>query len=397
MSAASRAVVSLGSNLEPRAEYLSRAVARLAALPGTKLLRQSGVRTTDPVDVPTDFASLKFLNQVVTLDTTLEAHEFSRLMHGIEDELGRVRTVRNGPRTIDLDLIAFGGVRSDDPELTLPHPRAAEREFVMEPLREIWLAELRERYDRYVDGYRDPSGALPKMMQLKYEHTMLVLRNAGQIAESEKFTDEERFVVKAAALLHDTGRYEQLKRYDTFQDSESVDHAVFSHDIVKERGWLKTLSAAELAAPFEAKILASVLYHNRREVPDGLDPLTGLALHSVRDADKLDIFRVLEDLVEHTDWRTDSRAFWNLAVGVPPNPEVVKAIRERRPVDYQHIRSLADFVLIQVGWMLSGLHFKASRRLCRDRRHLDFRRRFLREIGGGPEAEVLCDLAASGW
>ena len=353
MSAASRAVVSLGSNLEPRAEYLSRAVARLAALPGTKLLRQSGVRATDPVDVPADFASLKFLNQVVTLDTTLEAHEFSRRMHGIEDELGRVRTVRNGPRTIDLDLIAFGGVRSDDPELTLPHPRAAEREFVMEPLREIWLAELRERYDRYVDGYRDPSGALPKMMQLKYEHTMLVLRNAGQIAESEEFTDEERFVVKAAALLHDTGRYEQLKRYDTFQDSESVDHAVFSHDIVKERGWLKTLSAAELAAPFEDPILKTVLCHNRREVPDGLDPLTELALHSVRDADKLDIFRVLEDLVEHTDWRTDSRAFWNLAVGVPPNPEVVKAIRERRPVDYQHIRSLADFVLIQVGWMVS--------------------------------------------
>ena len=404
MSAVSRAVVSLGSNLEPRAEYLSRAVARLAALPGTKLLRQSGVRTTDPVDVPADFASLKFLNQVVTLDTTLEAHEFSRLMHGIEDELGRVRTVRNGPRTIDLDLIAFGGVRSDDPELTLPHPRAAEREFVMEPLREIWLAELRERYDRYVDGYRDPSGALPKMMQLKYEHTMLVLRNAGQIAESEKFTDEERFVVKAAALLHDTGRYEQLKRYDTFQDSESVDHAVFSHDIVKERGWLKTLSAAELAAPFEDLILKSVLYHNRRDLPKEIeDPLAAssaslrllsLAAHTVRDADKLDIFRVLEDLVEHTDWRTDSRAFWNLAVGVPPNPEVVKVIRERRPVDYQHIRSLADFVLIQVGWILSGLHFKASRRLCRDRGHLDFRRRFLGEIGGGAEADALCDLAA---
>ena len=60
-------------------------------------------------------------------------------MHGIEDELGRVRTVRNGPRTIDLDLIDFGGISLSEPELTLPHPRAKEREFVMRPLAELGI------------------------------------------------------------------------------------------------------------------------------------------------------------------------------------------------------------------------------------------------------------------
>ena len=394
MSEVVRAVVSLGSNLEPRAEYLRKAVEMLADLPGTRLVRQSAVRETEPVDVPALFASLRFFNQVVALETALDAWEFSERMHGIEDALGRVREIRNGPRTVDLDLIAFGGRKFDCPTLTLPHPRAAERAFVMEPLRELWLAELREQYDRYVDGYRDADGQLPKMMQLKYTHTMMVLRNAELIAEAEKFSDEERFVSVAAALLHDTGRYEQLKRYDTFKDSESVDHAVFSHDIVKEKGWLRGLSAAELAAPVEAKILAAVLYHNRRDLPDGLDPLTLLASHTVRDSDKLDIFRVLEDQVAHSDWRHDTRAFWNLALGVPPNPEVTKAIRERRPVDYQHIKSLADFVLIQVGWMLSGLNFETSRRLCRERGHLDFRRSFLREIGGGCESEALCAIVS---
>ena len=396
MDGASRAVVALGSNLEPRAGYLRRAVELLAELPDTRVVRQSAVRSTDPVDVPAVFASLKFLNQAVTLDTRLGVREFSDRMHRIEDVLGRVRAVRNGPRTVDLDLIAFGGVRLDEPGLTLPHPRAAGREFVMEPLREIWLEELRERYDRYVAEFRDPFGHLPKMMQLKYEHTRLVVENAEAIARSERFTDEERFVAVASALLHDTGRYEQLARYNTFKDSDSVDHAVFSHDIVKEKGWLRGLSAAELAAPYEEKILAAVLYHNRREIPTGLDPLTELASHTVRDADKLDIFRVLEDQIAHSDWRHDSRAFWNLAVGVPPNPEVVKAIRERRPVAYQQIKSLSDFVLIQVGWMISDLHFATSRRLCRERDHLAFRRRFLREIGGGAEADALCDLAAEG-
>lgn len=136
-----RALVSLGSNLEPRATYLERAVAALAALPLTRLVQVSSVRETEPVDVPPEFAALKFLNQVAVFETGLEPLAFSRRMHAIEDSLGRVRTVRNGPRTIDIDLIDFGGLRLDTPELTLPHPRAKERAFVREPLEElgIWM------------------------------------------------------------------------------------------------------------------------------------------------------------------------------------------------------------------------------------------------------------------
>ena len=122
-----RAIVSLGSNIEPRAEYLSRAVDALAAFPETKL-------------VP-EFAAMKFMNQVAVFETALSAREFSRRMHEVEDALGRRRTVRNGPRTIDIDLVDFGGMVSDDPELTLPHPRARMRDFVMGPLAELGLAD----------------------------------------------------------------------------------------------------------------------------------------------------------------------------------------------------------------------------------------------------------------
>jgi hypothetical protein len=73
---------------------------------------------------------------------------------------------------------------------------------------------------------------------------------------------------------------------------------------------------------------------------------------------------------------------------------VVSAIGELRPVDYQHIKSLADFVLIQVGWMISGLCFKTSIRLCRERDHLEFRRRFLHEITDDPSVDRLCDIAS---
>lgn len=134
-----RAVVSLGSNIGDRAAHLKRAVESLSDLPETKLVKVSGIIETEPVDVPEEFSGMKFLNQAAVFETNLSPHEFSDRMHAIEDDMGRVRLVRNGPRTIDIDLIDFGGVEMDDPELTLPHPRAKVRDFVLVPLAELGI------------------------------------------------------------------------------------------------------------------------------------------------------------------------------------------------------------------------------------------------------------------
>ena len=247
---------------------------------------------------------------------------------------------------------------------------------------------IRRLYGEYVDGFR-VGGELPPMMALKLHHTDMVVANAEAIAAGEGMDAAAADACVLAALLHDTGRYEQLRRYNTFRDSESVDHAVFSHDIVREKGWLD-------GHPHKEAVLAAVLFHNRRELPDGLDSLAFAASHCVRDADKLDIFRVLEERVANTDWRSDDTAFWNLPVGGAPNPEVVAAIREGRAVDYQNIKSLADFVLIQVGWLRGELHFATARALAAERGHLAFRRRFLAELTGNDrEVDALCRISGS--
>jgi len=249
------------------------------------------------------------------------------------------------------------------------------------------LARLRADYSAYVDTYRSADGTLPPMMQLKLVHTEGVVDAARRIAAGEKFDAPTALACEAAALLHDTGRYEQLKRYNTFRDSESVDHAVFSHDIVREKGWLDAWADKDA-------ILWAVLVHNRRDIPaPAPSPRALVCAKTVRDADKLDIFRVLEDQIAHTDWRTDSRAFWNLKVSAPPSPAVLEAIRARRAVNYQDIRCLADFVLIQVGWMISGLEYATSRRLCAARGHLAFRRRFLKELTDSPAVDEICGMA----
>lgn len=134
---AKRAVVSLGSNIEPRKEYLEKAIEALSRLPSTRLIAKSDIIETEGVDVPEEFASMNFLNMAAIFETSLDAFAFSRQMHAIEDALGRRRTIRNGPRTIDIDLIDFDGERIDTPELILPHPRWQTRDFVKIPLAQL--------------------------------------------------------------------------------------------------------------------------------------------------------------------------------------------------------------------------------------------------------------------
>ena len=126
--------VGLGSNLGDRAAYLRRAVEALEGLPRTSVVRVSSVYETRPwglVDQP------DFLNQVAELRTSLGPVELLRSALAIEDRLGRQRTVRWGPRTVDIDLLLYDDLVMDTPELTLPHPRMLQRAFVLVPLAEL--------------------------------------------------------------------------------------------------------------------------------------------------------------------------------------------------------------------------------------------------------------------
>jgi 2-amino-4-hydroxy-6-hydroxymethyldihydropteridine diphosphokinase len=127
------AFIGLGSNLGEREQNLRAALERVSELGS---LRSSTVRETDPVGV-TD--QPKFLNAVAELHTQLPARELLDRLLAIERDLGRDRSVetRWGPRTIDLDLLVFGNEVIDEPGLTVPHPRLAERRFVLEPLYEL--------------------------------------------------------------------------------------------------------------------------------------------------------------------------------------------------------------------------------------------------------------------
>ena len=127
-------VFSIGSNLGDRLEYLNLAVRALRATPGLRLTGVSSVYATAPVGVLTQ---PDFLNAVVTAESTLPSMVMLERALAIEDAFNRVRTTRWGPRTIDVDLIMVGDRQLETPELTLPHPRAHERAFVLVPWLEV--------------------------------------------------------------------------------------------------------------------------------------------------------------------------------------------------------------------------------------------------------------------
>ena len=134
-----RAVVALGSNQGDCDAHLDAAIAALRATPGVWVSRVSAYVHSEPAylqEQPT------FTNAVALLQTTLAPDELLQVLQHVEQQEGRVRNTPNGPRTLDLDIVDYEGVVSADPQLTLPHPLALERAFVVEPLLQVALGHV---------------------------------------------------------------------------------------------------------------------------------------------------------------------------------------------------------------------------------------------------------------
>ena len=155
-----RAVLAVGSNLGDRLAMLQGSVDALLGPPGLALVALSPVYETVPVGGP---PQPEYLNAVLIADTTLPAADLLRRCQAAEAAFGRVREEVWGPRTLDVDVIVYGDVVSDDPELTLPHPRAQERVFVLAP----WLDA-------------DPDAEIPGRGRVAALLDAAVARNGGQ-------------------------------------------------------------------------------------------------------------------------------------------------------------------------------------------------------------------------
>jgi 2-amino-4-hydroxy-6-hydroxymethyldihydropteridine diphosphokinase len=127
------AYVGVGANLARPRVQVEQGIDALGGLPGTQVVARSSLYASAPVDAP----GPEYVNAVVALRTALAADALLRALHAIEARFGRERSTRNAPRTLDLDLLLYGDLHSDEPSLRLPHPRLHQRAFVLRPLLEI--------------------------------------------------------------------------------------------------------------------------------------------------------------------------------------------------------------------------------------------------------------------
>ena len=226
------------------------------------------------------------------------------------------------------------------------------------------------------------------MLQLKLSHTMHVVKDAVNIMRGENWDREHTPTGRVCALLHDVGRFSQFTEFGTFRDSESIDHAERGIAIIRELDLLRGASAST-----SARIVDAIRWHNKKAVPQELDTETASLAHLLRDADKLDIFRVMETAVEDGSIESNPEITWGLDIRGAPNPKLVEVVLAEQPVDYTLIHAISDFILIQIGWVISGLHYATTRSLARERNVVEFRRRYLKTLTNDPAVDICCDAA----
>jgi len=129
-----RCYIGIGSNLGDRQGNIDSAVQKLRKATGIEVKKISRIYETESVGGP---PQPKYLNGVIEIETEFAPRQILDILQDIENRIGRIRTVRNAPRVIDLDILMCGNLKIDEPDLKIPHPRMAERDFVQKPLKDL--------------------------------------------------------------------------------------------------------------------------------------------------------------------------------------------------------------------------------------------------------------------
>jgi putative nucleotidyltransferase with HDIG domain len=211
-----------------------------------------------------------------------------------------------------------------------------------------------------------PAGALtPPGVALKLDHTRRVAATARDIARDLDWIPDEVRLVEALGWLHDVGRFAQFAEFGHFQDATSFNHGHRGAEIVRDSGLLDSLDDES-----RATLLDGIRHHNAKRLPEELPPARLLFLQLLRDADKLDIFRVVAEGIERDGFRELANLWPHIDLNGPVNALLLEDIRVRNHGDVAHVQSLADFLLLEASW-LYDLHFAPSRERARRARVLD--------------------------
>lgn len=223
------------------------------------------------------------------------------------------------------------------------------------------IKEIREQFDKYTSAYNLDDVKI----KLKYEHTYRVAENCKLIAESIGLSDVDVKLAWAIGMLHDIGRFEQVKRYGTFIDRESIDHAVFGADLLFKEGlkerFLKMFCGNDLDV-----IEKAIRSHNAFILPEDYSEREVLFANIIRDADKVDIFRVISENTLEELYNVSEAELANFTV----TERVMQCVYDEETVLFAYRQNPLDNMVGHF-CLIYGLVFDKSKEMARSQGYYD--------------------------
>jgi len=227
------------------------------------------------------------------------------------------------------------------------------------------LPRLKAWFEDYIIRFSSYDLIVQKSMDLKAEHSRRVCEAIVNIGGSLDLSREDLCLAEAAALLHDIGRFEQYSRYRTFSDYRSEDHAALGVKVIQAGRVLHGLEPA-----LAEMIVRVVGYHNRADLPVGEEERCLFFLKLLRDADKVDIWRVVTDYYQNAGHDRNQ----TIELDLPDRPQisdpVYNALMNGQLVQMADLKTLNDFKLLQIGWIYD-INFPRTFQIIRENGYLE--------------------------
>ncbi|MFA6599834.1 MAG: HD domain-containing protein [Candidatus Omnitrophota bacterium] len=215
-------------------------------------------------------------------------------------------------------------------------------------------------YREYVARFQI-GGRLPSRSLIKHEHCLRVSRESSELSRDLGWSGEAVLTAEILGLLHDVGRFSQLAEYGTFVDRDSVDHAQRGLEVLEEEKVMEVLFAQD------REVLAEgIRWHNKKAVPGSLPAEAARFVRLVRDADKLDGFRILSAALADPADPLYREIFCGKTLQGKADPGLVEQILRGQMISYADTHCLADYLLLQIGWIFD-IHYDVSMRRVLER------------------------------
>ena len=227
------------------------------------------------------------------------------------------------------------------------------------------LTSLKKWFSDYVAGFYTDDPLNNSTIRLKEKHTEQVCRNMIFLGNAMGLSDQDMILAEIMGLFHDVGRFQQYATYGTFKDSESENHAMLG---------LRQMAAHKVLSGFNRDekrwIAKAIAFHNTMTIPKDQDERTLFFIRLLRDADKLDIWRVFIDYYKVRNKQVNAA----VEIGLPDDPaistRVIAALKNGRFARIQDLRTLNDFKLLQISWVFD-LNFKPSFQAVKNLKYIE--------------------------